>query len=101
MKGELQLTAAERQEKVRKKRAEIVNYIHKYYIDPKTKLPHPIARLDGAIDDVKVRRVSILVYFFDLPSLSLPFSFLLSLSLYLISTVWIQRLQLTSKLRIV
>lgn len=71
MKGELQLTAAERQEKVRKKRAEIVNYIHKYYIDPKTKLPHPIARLDGAIDDVKVRRVAIMVYFSNLPSLLL------------------------------
>ena len=30
-----------------------VNQIHKYYINPKTKTPHPVARIDAAIDDVK------------------------------------------------
>lgn len=55
LKGELQLTAAERQEKVDKKKKEIVNYIHKYYIDPKTKFPHPVVRIESAIDETKVR----------------------------------------------
>mmetsp|Transcript_17460 Transcript_17460/g.27311 ORF Transcript_17460/g.27311 Transcript_17460/m.27311 type:complete len:269 (-) Transcript_17460:315-1121(-) len=54
-KGDLQLTAAERQEKVTKKRAQIVSYLNKYYIDPKTKLPHPPARLDSALTDIKYR----------------------------------------------
>jgi hypothetical protein len=64
MKGELQLTAAERQEKIDKKRKEIVNYIHKYYIDPKTKLPHPVVRIEGAIDEIKVSSFHPNVVFF-------------------------------------
>jgi len=36
-KGELQLTTGERKDKVDKKRAEVINYIHKYYTDPKSK----------------------------------------------------------------
>ena len=53
-KGDLQLTAAERAEKVAQKRAAILNYLNKYYMDPKSNLPHPIARLDAALDDIKV-----------------------------------------------
>jgi ribosome maturation protein SDO1 len=51
-KGTLQLTEAERKEILQKKRNEIstaclflshplVTYIHKYYVDPKTRTPHP------------------------------------------------------------
>jgi ribosome maturation protein SDO1 len=54
-KGELQLTAAERKEKVDRKRREIVNYIHKYFINPATKTPHPVTRIDAAIDEVRFR----------------------------------------------
>merc|ERR1712130_181694 len=54
-RGELQLTAAERKEMVDKKRSEIVNYVHKYYVDPKTKLPHPTARIERAIEELKFR----------------------------------------------
>jgi len=53
--GELQLTTAERKEKVDKKRAEVINYIHKYYTDPKTKLPHPVLRIENALDQLKVK----------------------------------------------
>jgi len=32
-----------------------VNYIHKYYIDPRSKTPHPIVRIEAALDELKVR----------------------------------------------
>jgi len=40
---------------LKKKRAEIVNYIHKYYTDPRTKTPHPVVRIDAALDELKIR----------------------------------------------
>eukprot|EP01130_Rhizamoeba_saxonica_P013348 TRINITY_DN5692_c0_g1_i3.p1 TRINITY_DN5692_c0_g1~~TRINITY_DN5692_c0_g1_i3.p1 ORF type:complete len:159 (+),score=30.56 TRINITY_DN5692_c0_g1_i3:37-477(+) len=52
--GDIQLTQAERQAIVDKKRREIINYIHKYYVDPKTSLPHPVLRVENAVADVKV-----------------------------------------------
>eukprot|EP00211_Chloroparvula_japonica_P016761 CAMPEP_0119118982 /NCGR_PEP_ID=MMETSP1310-20130426/680_1 /TAXON_ID=464262 /ORGANISM="Genus nov. species nov., Strain RCC2339" /LENGTH=270 /DNA_ID=CAMNT_0007108391 /DNA_START=81 /DNA_END=893 /DNA_ORIENTATION=+ len=55
MKGDLQLTAAERQAKVDKKKSEIVGRIHKFYVDPKTNLPHPVARIEAAMEDCKFR----------------------------------------------
>jgi len=54
-KGELQLTANERKEFVEKKRAEIVNYIHKYYVDPRAKTPHPVLRIENALDELKFK----------------------------------------------
>jgi len=54
-KGELQLTSDERKDKVEKKRAEIVNYIHKYYIDPKLKTPHPVVRIENALTTLKIK----------------------------------------------
>ncbi|KAL6069520.1 Shwachman-Bodian-Diamond protein-like protein [Balamuthia mandrillaris] len=53
-KGELQLSAAERKAKVDKKRAEMVNYIHKYFIDPRTKTPHPVVRIENAFTQLKI-----------------------------------------------
>lgn len=54
-KGELELSAAERKEAVTKKRAEIVSYLHKYYTDPKANTPHPLVRIENALDEVKYR----------------------------------------------
>lgn len=54
-KGELELSAAERKEALEKKRAEIVTYLHKYYTDPKAKTPHPVVRIENALDQVKFR----------------------------------------------
>jgi ribosome maturation protein SDO1 len=53
--GDLQLTEAERKEMIDKRRREIVNYLHKYYVDPKTKGPHPIVRIENALADLKYR----------------------------------------------
>jgi len=46
--GKLQLTAKERDAKVQQKKMEILNYIHSNWEDPKTKLPHPMVRLQNA-----------------------------------------------------
>jgi ribosome maturation protein SDO1 len=54
-KGDVELNANERKEAVEKKRAEIVNYIHKYFVDPKTKTPHPVVRIQNALDTLKIR----------------------------------------------
>lgn len=54
-KGEVQFTheyrTALREQNVRK----IVNYIHRNSINPKTKLPHPINRIEAAMNEAKIR----------------------------------------------
>jgi ribosome maturation protein SDO1 len=52
-KGEYNLSTAERKEKVDKKKKEIINYIHKYYTDPRNKTPHPITRIENAFEQIK------------------------------------------------
>lgn len=56
-KGTFSLTKKELQEKVESRRREIVNYLHKYYHDAAADpvIPHPISRLDGVLDQMKVR----------------------------------------------
>lgn len=52
-RGELQLSAAERKEKVETRKREIIGYLHKHYVDPKTKMPHPFTRIENAMDQIK------------------------------------------------
>ena len=52
--GEINLSQDERKEKVEQRRNEIINYIHKYFVDPKTKTPHPVTRIDNALTVLKV-----------------------------------------------
>eukprot|EP01136_Pigoraptor_vietnamica_P023460 Opistho-1_new@6491 len=54
-KGTVAENAAERKEKTDKKRNEIVNYIHKYYINPQTNTPHPAKRIELALEEMKAR----------------------------------------------
>eukprot|EP01084_Bolivina_argentea_P005304 10026_1 len=53
--GELQYTAQERKEFVEEKTREIVYYINKNYVDPKTKLPHPSDRISTCMKDCHIR----------------------------------------------
>lgn len=53
LKGEVEFTAAERKAKADQRRLEIANYIQKYMCDPKTKLPHPLTRVQNALDTIK------------------------------------------------
>jgi len=52
-KGELQVSASERQEKNDQCRRAILQTLHKGYIDPRTNLPHPLVRIDAAISGIK------------------------------------------------
>ena len=56
-KGEIQLSSAERKEKVDKKRKEIVEWLHKNYVDPSKNppLPIPITRIENAMNEMKAR----------------------------------------------
>ncbi|KAL0215694.1 hypothetical protein P9112_007878 [Eukaryota sp. TZLM1-RC] len=50
--GEVQLTTAERRELVETKRRQMIQYLHKNYIDPKSKLPIPVTRFEQAFENI-------------------------------------------------
>jgi ribosome maturation protein SDO1 len=52
--GEYSLSTKERQELVEKKRKEMITFIHKQYVDPRTKVPHPLTRIETVIKDMKL-----------------------------------------------
>ena len=54
-KGELQLSAQERKEKMEQIRNGIVTYISQYYIDPKIKNAIPRTRVEAAMESLKFR----------------------------------------------
>jgi ribosome maturation protein SDO1 len=53
-KGEIQLTTDQRRKMVDEKRKQIVSFISKNYVDPKTNLPHPPLRVEQALQQVRV-----------------------------------------------
>ena len=55
LEGEIQLTTEQRRELVEEKRKQIITYISQNSINPQTGLPHPPARLERALEEVKVR----------------------------------------------
>lgn len=53
-KGELHLTTDQRRKMVEEKRKQIVSYIHQSFVDPKTHVPHPILRIEAAMEQARV-----------------------------------------------
>ena len=53
-KGDLNLTTDQRRKMVEDKRKQIVTFIAKTYVDPKTHLPHPPLRIEQAMADGRV-----------------------------------------------
>ena len=53
-KGDLNLTTDQRRRMVEEKKKQIVNFIVKTYVDPKTHLPHPPLRIEQAMKDGRV-----------------------------------------------
>jgi len=53
--GNLKLTAKERAAKVEQKKNEMIYYITKNYVDPKTKHPHPRVRIENAFSEMRIR----------------------------------------------
>lgn len=53
-RGELQLTAEQRRRLLEAKKRQIINYIARNAIDPRTKLPIPPARIEAAMEQARV-----------------------------------------------
>jgi ribosome maturation protein SDO1 len=53
-KGELNLTTDQRRKMVEEKKRQIVQFINRSFVDPKTHLPHPIVRIEAAMEEVRV-----------------------------------------------
>lgn len=53
--GELQLTSEIRKEMYENKRKRIIEYIHMNAIDPKTNSPHPVKRIELAMEQAKIK----------------------------------------------
>ena len=53
-RGELNLTTDQRRKMVEEKRKQIVAYINKSFVDPKSHLPHPMMRIEAAMEQARV-----------------------------------------------
>jgi len=53
-RGEIQLTAEQRRKLIEEKKAQVLNLIAKNAVDPKTKLPIPLKRLELALEQTRV-----------------------------------------------
>jgi ribosome maturation protein SDO1 len=54
-KGEIQFTQRYRQQLFEAKKKQIVTAIHRCAVDPKTGIPHPIARIENAMEEAKIK----------------------------------------------
>jgi ribosome maturation protein SDO1 len=52
-KGQLQLTTEQRRKMVDDKRKQIIDYISRQAVDPKTNLPHPPMRIENAMEQIR------------------------------------------------
>jgi len=53
-KGDLNLTTEQRRKMVEEKRKQLVEFISKTYVDPRTHLPHPPLRIEQAMKDARI-----------------------------------------------
>lgn len=53
-KGEIQLTADYRNKLREQKKKQIIDYIHRNGVDPRTHAPHPPQRIEAALEEAKV-----------------------------------------------
>jgi ribosome maturation protein SDO1 len=52
-KGTLQLTTDQRRKMVDDKKRQVIDFISRQAVDPKTNLPHPPARIENAMDQIR------------------------------------------------
>jgi ribosome maturation protein SDO1 len=53
-KGELNLTTDQRRKMIGEKRKQIINFIAKTYVDPRSHLPHPPMRIEQALEQTRI-----------------------------------------------
>jgi ribosome maturation protein SDO1 len=54
LKGDLSLTTDQRRRMIEEKRKQIVQYINKSFVDPKTHTPHPPTRIEYAMEEARI-----------------------------------------------
>lgn len=54
MRGDLNLTTEQRKKMIEEKKKQIVQFINRSFVDPKTHLPHPIVRIEAAMEESRV-----------------------------------------------
>jgi ribosome maturation protein SDO1 len=54
-RGELNLTTDQRRKMVEEKKKQIVQFINRSFVDPKTHLPHPVVRIEAAMEEVRIQ----------------------------------------------
>ena len=52
--GELQLTAVQRKKMLEAKKRQVINYIARNAVDPKTKLPIPVTRIENLFEELRI-----------------------------------------------
>ncbi|MFP3164496.1 MAG: ribosome assembly factor SBDS [Acidianus sp.] len=55
LKGEMPITAEQRKEMLESKKKQLIDFIHRNAIDPKTHLPIPPARIEAAMEEARVQ----------------------------------------------
>lgn len=54
-RGEIQVSAEYRKQKIEQKKRRIIELIHKQGVDPRTNAPHPQQRIEAAIEQTKIK----------------------------------------------
>jgi ribosome maturation protein SDO1 len=53
-KGDLNMNTDQRRKMIEEKKKQIVQYINKNFVDPKTHMPHPISRINAVLDEARL-----------------------------------------------
>ena len=53
-KGDLNLNTDQRRRMIEEKKRQIVEYINKNFVDPKSHMPHPVSRINAVLDEARV-----------------------------------------------
>jgi ribosome maturation protein SDO1 len=53
-RGELNLTTDQRRKMVEEKKRQIVQFINRSFVDPRTHLPHPVVRIEAAMEESRL-----------------------------------------------
>lgn len=53
-KGDLNMNTDQRRKMIEEKKRQIVEYINKNFVDPKTRMPHPVSRINAVLDEARL-----------------------------------------------
>ena len=53
-RGDLNMNTDQRRKMIEEKKRQIVEYINKNFVDPKTHMPHPVSRINAVLDEARL-----------------------------------------------